>query len=461
MTVPRPTAGERTPTPAARSLAARLGLDRPELRAWALYDCANSAAVTSIITAIFPIYFAKVAAGGHYSPARATQLFSGVTTAALLLVAVLAPVLGAVADVRPWKKRLLAGFAGVGVLATAGLYWVGPGAWLAGAILFLLVNVGLNGSFVFYDALLPLVAREEELDRVSSAGYAIGYLGGGLLLAAQLLLISRPGWFGLAAADATLPARLAFLSVAIWWAAFTIPLLRRVKERSPAAEAGGRGTVAEALARLGNTFRHLRRYRQAVLMLAAFLLYNDGIGTIIRMAAIYGTELGLPSGALIGAILLVQFLGIPAAFLFAGAAGRIGTKPAVLAGLAVYCCVAVLGYYTRTAAHFWALAVLVGLVQGATQALSRSLFASLVPRRLSGQFFGFFSVSDKVAGILGPFLFGIVSATTGSSRGAVLSVIVFFVAGALLLTRVDVEAGRRLAEEDEGGDTQPSGPMAV
>jgi UMF1 family MFS transporter len=438
-------------------LLERLGLHRPELRAWTLYDCANSAAVTTIITAVFPIYFARVAAQGA-APARATAAFAWVTTAALVIVAALSPVLGAVADVRPWKKRLLAAFAALGILATAGLFLVGPGAWIAGAALFLLVNVGLNGSFVFYDALLPHVAREDELDRVSSAGYAVGYLGGGLLLAAQLVLLQEPAWFGLggAGADPTLPARLTFLSVAAWWAVFTVPLLRRVKEHAPPADAAARGAVVQALSRLGATFRHLRRHRQALLMLAAFLLYNDGIGTIIRMAAIYGTELGLESGTLIGAILLVQLLGIPAAFAFAGVAGRIGAKRAVLAGLAVYAGVAVLAYYTRTAAHFWALAVLVGLVQGGTQALSRSLFASLVPRRMSGEFFGFFSVSDKVAGIFGPLVFGLVGAATGSSRGAVLSVIAFFVAGGALLAAVDVERGRREAQEADAAPALPS-----
>jgi UMF1 family MFS transporter len=442
------------PPPRPRpALLERLALHRPELRAWTLYDCANSAAVTSVVTAIFPIYFSTVAARGT-APARATAAYAWVTTAALVAVALLAPLLGAVADVRPWKKRLLGAFAGLGILATAGLSFVGPGAWLAGAGLFLLVNIGLNGSFVFYDALLPHVAREDELDRVSSAGYAIGYLGGGLLLAAQLVLLQRPAWFGLAGADPTLPARLTFLSVAVWWALFTLPLLRTVKERTPPSSVEAGGAALQALARLGTTFRHLRRHRQALLLLAAFLLYNDGIGTIIRMAAIYGTELGLSRGTLIGAILLVQVLGVPAAYAFASLAGRMSAKRAILLGLGVYVVVAVLAYYTSSEAHFWALAVLVGLVQGGTQALSRSLFASLVPRRMSGEFFGFFSVFDKVAGILGPLAFGLVSTATGSSRGAVLSVIAFFVIGAALLARVDVERGRREAEEaDAAGET--------
>lgn len=446
------------PRPIARLLE-RIGLGRAELRAWALYDCANSAAVTSIVTAIFPIYFQKVAGAG-VAPSLTTQRYTVATTAGLALVAVLAPVLGTVADVRPWKKRLLALFAGLGVLATAALFAVGPGDWLLAASLLVVLNVGLNGSFVFYDALLPHVARAGEIDRTSTAGYAIGYLGGGVLLAAQLAVIVKPELVGLGHGDPTLPSRLAFVSVAAWWALFTLPLLRTVRELPPAGAPPGARVVPLAFARLAGTFRSLRHYRQALLMLIAFLVYNDGIGTIIRMAALYGTELGLPSGALIGAILLVQFLGVPAAFVFGALASRIGTRPAILLGLAVYTGVAVLGYFTTTTAHFYALAVLVGLVQGGTQALSRALFASLVPRRLSGEFFGFFAVFEKVSGFVGPLLFGLAIALTGSSRAAVLSIVVFFAVGAALLWRVDVEGGRRAAEAAdaalEAGDGGPA-----
>ncbi|TMA92142.1 MAG: MFS transporter [Deltaproteobacteria bacterium] len=433
-------------------LLARLGLGTPALRAWALYDCANSAAVTSILTAIFPIYFVSVVAA-DLPPALATQRYAVATTASLVLVAVLSPFVGAIADVRPVKKRMLASFMALGVFASASLFFVSRGDSLLGTALLVLVNVGLNGSFVFYDALLPHVAREDELDRVSAAGYAIGYLGGGLLLAVQLVLILYPGLLGLPAgaaatpAQATFPARLAFLTTAIWWAVFTIPLLRRVPEPRIAAEAHGGAplTFRAALTRLGSTFRTLSRHRQATRMLIAFLLYNDGIGTIIRMATAFGTEIGLGSGALIAAILLVQFVGIPFSFLFGSIAEKIGTKRTVLAGLAVYTGIAVLAYFTRTEAHFFALAFLVATVQGGTQALSRSLFAALVPRYLSGEFFAFFGVSEKFAGIFGPAVFATTIAVTGSSRTAVLSVIAFFAVGALILLGVDVEAGQREA----------------
>jgi UMF1 family MFS transporter len=435
-------------------LLERLGLHRPELRAWALYDVANSAYVTTVVTAVFPIYFARVAAR-ELAPAAATARFTAATTVGLLLVAVAAPLLGAVADAAAAKKRLLALFVAVGVLATAGLALVGPGDWVLAAALFVLGTIGLNGSFVFYDALLPHVARPDEVDRVSTAGYALGYVGGGLLLALNLAWIQQPGWFGLPSGpgltpeEASWPARLAFLSVALWWALFSLPLFRRVRE--PATPGGpAAAPVREAFRRLAGTARELRRHPEAAKLLLAFLVYNDGIGTIIRMATIYGTEIGIGQGALIAAILLVQFVGIPFAFLFGRLAGRIGAKRAVLLGLAVYAGISILGWRMSSAAEFFALAVLVGMVQGGTQALSRSLFASLVPAARSGEFFGFFSVMEKAAGLIGPAVFGVVVATSGSSRLAVLVVIVFFVAGALLLTRVDVEAGQRAARATEG-----------
>jgi UMF1 family MFS transporter len=442
----------------------RLCLHRPELRAWALYDVANSAAVTSVVTAIFPIYFARVAAAG-LPPAVATQRYALATTVGLVCVAALAPVLGTLADVRPVKKALLGGFAALGAAATAALALVGHGDWLLGAALLVILNVGLNGSFVFYDALLPHVARGHELDRVSAAGYALGYLGGGVLLAAQLAWITNPRLLGIpagsaaTAAQATLPTRMAFLSVAIWWTAFTVPLLLRVRE--PRVEGSPQQqSVLDAFRRLRRTFGALRRHRQAMLLLLAFLIYNDGIGTIIRMAAIYGTEIGVSRGALIGSILMVQFVGVPCAFLFGGLAGRIGAKRAVLGGLVVYAGIAVLGYRMQTAAHFFALAFLVGVVQGGTQALSRSLFASLVPPSLSGEFFGFFAVSEKVAGIVGPATFAAAIALTGSSRVAILSVVAFFVLGGALLAAVDVEAGQREARqaEEAAGHGQPTRP---
>jgi UMF1 family MFS transporter len=430
----------------------RLALDRPEARAWALYDWANSAFMTTVVTAVFPVYYLKLA-GGMGSDA-AQERYSQATTLALVFSALIAPVLGALADFRGLKKALLASFAAFGALSTGALYFALPGDWAFALSCFFLANVGAAASVVFYDALLPHVARPGEMDRLSASGYALGYLGGGLCLALNLACIQRPEWFalpsgaGLSPAQATLPARLAFLSVAAWWLLFMLPLLLAVKEPPrllESDETAGSSVLRVSFQRLGETFRELRRYRQAFLLLVAFLIYNDGIATIIRMAALYAAAKQLPEGTVIATILAVQFVGIPCALAFGALAPRFGAKRLILAGLVVYTAISVLAFFMTSATHFVLLGVLVALVQGGTQALSRSLFAGLVPRHKSGEFFAFFGIGEKFAGILGPLLYGLVITWTGSAQHAILSVIPFFALGALLLLRVDVESGRASA----------------
>ena len=432
----------------------RLGLHRPELRAWAMYDWATSAMQTVVMTAVFPIFFVKVA-GAHLAPEEATQQLSLVNSIALTLVAVASPILGAVSDLAGNKKVLLAAFMLAGVLATGSMYWIDRGDLTLASALFIIAMIGATGSFVFYESLLPHIAGAGEVDRVSTAGFALGYLGGGVLLALNLAWIQKPEWFGLPSgtglspSDATLPTRLAFVSVALWWGLFSIPLFRRVPEppvRLEPDESKRQISVLGAFTRLGETLRALRGFRHAFVFLLAFLIYNDGIQTIIKMATAYGTEIGIGTGALITAILIVQFVGIPCAFLFGILAGRIGAKRAIFLGLAAYTAISVLGYFMTSATHFFILAGLVGLVQGGTQALSRSLFASMVPRHKSGEFFGFFSVFEKFAGILGPLFFYVAIEITGSSRSAILSIIAFFAIGALLLARVNPAEGARAAQ---------------
>ena len=439
------------PDPSAprRGILAALGLHRPELRAWAMYDWANSAMVTTITTAVFPIYFVKVA-GANLEPSAATQSYANATTIGLVIIAVLSPILGTMADYVAIKKRLLGTFMGVGAAAVACMFFIQRGDLGLATILFILANMGANGSFVFYEALLPHVAREDELDRVSTAAYALGYVGGGLLLIINLLWIQMPGTFGLPSTE--FASRLSFLSVAVWWLLFSIPLFRTVPEppvRTEQDERSGESAIRVAFSRLGETFRALRGYRNAFLMLVAFLIYNDGIGTIIRMATAYGTELGIGQDKLIQAIILVQFVGIPCAFLFGALAGKIGAKKSVFLGLVAYTGISVLGYRMRDGNDFLLLAVLVGVVQGGTQALSRSLFASMIPRHRSGEFFGFWGVFEKFAGIFGPAIFALVLAATGSSRNAILAIIAFFVVGGIILAFVDVEEGQRRARAEE------------
>ena len=422
-----------------------------------MYDWAASAVQTTIMVAVFPIYFVRVA-GADVAPSSATQRLAAVNTIALVVTALLSPVLGALSDSGGLKKRLLAAFMILGAGAVAGMFMIERGDLDLASVLFTLSLIGAAGSFVFYEALLPHIAEPGEIDQVSTAGYAMGYIGGGLLLALNLAWIQKPGWFGLPsgpdvpASLGTLPVRLAFLSVAAWWLLFSIPLFRRVPE--PAArleqdEFSGSGVVQVAFLRLAKTFRELRGYRQAFLMLLAFLIYNDGIQTIIKMATAYGTEIGIGQSALITAILLVQFVGIPCSFLFGSLAARIGAKRSIFLGLVAYTAISILGYFMTNATHFFVLAGMVGVVQGGTQALSRSLFASMIPPHKSGEFFGFFSVFEKFAGIFGPLIFAGTIAATGSSRNAILSVIVFFAAGAILLALVDIDEGRRVAADAE------------
>ena len=442
----------------ATPILERLGLHRPELRAWAMYDWANSAFMVTIVTAVFPIYFSSVAAA-DLEPATASFRFAVTTTVALSFVAVLAPVLGALADFAGIKKKMLGACLGLGVVATACMFFIQQGDWVLAALLFAFANIGVTSSLVFADSLLPHIASPAELDRVSTAGYALGYLGGGLLLVVNLAWIQAPEAFGLSGAE--LASRLSFVSVAIWWLGFSIPLFRKVPEPVRTLEAdehAGESAIRASFVRLGETLRELRGYRQAFLMLLAFLVYNDGIGTIIRMATTFGTEIGLEQGDLITAVVLVQFVGVPFAFVFGQLAARIGAKRAIFLSLVVYTVISVLAYGMTTATGFYALALLVGMVQGGSQALSRSLFASMVPRHKSAEFFGFFGVFEKFAGIIGPGVFAVMILLTGSSRGAILSLITFFVVGGLLLSRVDVEAGQAAARRAEAdlraaGDT--------
>jgi UMF1 family MFS transporter len=446
-----------SPSISWRGILERLGLHRPELRAWALYDWANSAVVTTIIAAVFPIYFYRVAGAG-LSAGVGTRRYAVATVIAMAALALVAPLLGAMADLAAVKKKMLALFIGVGAPATAAMFLIHTGDWLLALVLFVIVQLSVAGTFVFYDSLLPHIATPEEVDRVSTTGYALGYIGGGLLLALNLAWIQFPSWFGLPHGDnlsdaqATLPTRLAFLSVAVWWVVFSIPLFVRVPEATirAADDADGSGrALRDTLAQLRETLRALRQYKQAGLMLVAFLIYNEGIGTIIKMAAIYGAEIGLEQGAMIGSILLVQFVGIPSTILFGALAGKVGAKSSIFLGLTVYLGIAILGYVLRSDTQFLILALLVGMVQGGTQALSRSLFASLIPKERSAEFFAFFALSEKLAGVLGPGLFTLTIIFTGSSRYAVASVILFFLAGGLLLSQVDVRSGRRAAQASE------------
>jgi UMF1 family MFS transporter len=410
---------------------------------WCLYDWANSAFAATIMAAVLPVFYSSVA-GANLSKTTASSYWGYTNTIAMLIVACTAPILGALADHSGIKKRFLALFAGMGVVSTAMLVWVGRGDWFLASLLYIIGMIGFSGGNNFYDSLLPHVAGEKDIDRISSYGYALGYLGGGILLAFNLAMILKPHWFGIL--DAEWGTRYSFLTVGVWWTFFSIPILKNVPEPPIVPIAGESSNPLRAsIQRLSLTFHNLRQYREALKFLVAFWLYNDGIGTIISMAAIFGAEINIPQSHLIGSILAVQFIGIPFSILFGRLAGWMGTKRAIFLGLAVYTIISLGGYFIQTALHFWILAVLVGFVQGGTQALSRSLFGTMIPKSRSAEFFSFYDVSSKFAGIIGPCVFGIVGQMTGSSRLSVVALVIFFIGGGLILLTVNEKEGRARA----------------
>ena len=432
------------------SLLARIGLRTPALRAWALYDVGMAAVFTIIVTAVFPIYFAKAAAA-TLPPAVASARFSLGSAIALLLAVVISPLLGAVADARPIKKRVLVLSVGVGAIATAAMGLAGRGDWAFALFAFGVLNVAVNGSHVVYDAILPHIANPAELDRASTAAYGVHYLGGGIVLLAALFVIQNPAAVGLgalAARDGTLPTRLVFVGVAIWWALFTVPLIRRVPEPPSAPRPPGvpapsvSQAAAGAFATLARTVRTLRALPNTGRFLLGFIFYNDGINTIIRLAAVYGAELKLRDSALIAAIVMVQFVGIPFAFAFGALADRVGAKRAVLGAIAVYGVISAIAYGMKTERDFYLLAALVATVQGGAQALSRSMYASMTPASRSGEFFALFSVFSRFGGLIGQVAFFVITSLTGSSRLGILSVVALFAAGGTLLARVNLVQGR-------------------
>jgi UMF1 family MFS transporter len=422
-------------------LLARVGLVTPEQRAWAWYDWANSVYFTTVITAVFPSFYATYAAKG-LEPAQATARFGLITTVSVLVVALISPILGAMADYSGVKKRLLGIFMVIGVLSCAAMVLIGEGDITLASALFFIGNIGVSGSLVFYDSLLPHVATPGETDRVSSAGYAMGYLSGGILLLLNLAWILKPEMFGFATTVSAI--RASFVSVAIWWAVFSIPLFRNVPE--PPSDGAGQGmAISEAFKRLSRTFKEIRRYRNAFLLFIAMLLYQDGIQTIIRMSSVYGAEVGVEQTMQIAAFVMVQFVGIPFAFLFGALGSRIGTKTCIFIAIGVYIIAAGLAYFMTSVIHFFLLAFLVAMVLGGSQALSRALFARLIPQDRTSEFFGFYAVSERFATVFGPLLFTISVMVTGSSRTAILAIIGLFIAGAFVLSKVDEAEGTRAA----------------
>ncbi|MFO7982480.1 MAG: MFS transporter [Desulfuromonadales bacterium] len=414
---------------------------------WCMYDWANSAFATVVLAAVLPVYFATLVpeGGAHLNilgwrrTVPAAALWGYAVSASMIIVAVFAPYLGALADRRKSRRLMLMLFCLIGVGATGLLFFAGPGHYLVAAGLFVVANVGFATSNVFYNAFLPALARGEEMDRLSARGFAFGYIGGGLMLLLAFTIIQWHPVFGFP--DKGLATRAAFVLTALWWGLFAIPTFRLVKEEafvhSPAR------MPQKGLLDYLRTLADIVRYPQLLLFLIAFLFYNDGIQTIIVVSAIFGkTELGLSQTTVLACFLVIQFVAMPGALLFGFLAERWNAKGALTLSLLIFTGITVYAYYMREAWEFWVLAILVAIVLGGSQALSRSLFASLVPQGKEAEFFGFYSISYRFASILGPLVFALITDLTGSARLSILALAGFFIIGMGLLAKVDVARGR-------------------
>jgi UMF1 family MFS transporter len=386
---------------------------------------------TTVMAGFFPVFF-KLYWNAGSDAVVSTARLGFTNSAASIVILVAAPILGAIADGGGARKKFLGVFTALGIVTSAGLWFVAQGDWAMAALVYFLAAVGFSGGIIFYDALIVAVSPPDRYDEVSAFGFSLGYIGGGVLFAVNVAMTLSPATFGLA--DDAAAVRLSFVTVAVWWLIFSIPLFRQVPE--PPRTGDTASAVASGLRSLAKTLREHRTHRMAGVFLIAYFFYIDGVHTIIRMAVDYGLSLGFPAESLIIALLITQFVGFPAALAFGLVARRVGPKPTLYFGVVVYVAVTVYAYFMTSVMEFYVLAVVVGLVQGGVQAISRSLYARFVPPAQSGEFFGFFNMLGRFAAIVGPSLVAITGLLTGSSRLGILSVIIVLVIGAVLLAFV-------------------------
>lgn len=428
-------------------------LNTPRKKAWfgwCMYDWANSAFATVILASVLPVYFASLVppGGAQFSlfgwqrTVPAAALWGYAVSLSMLMVAVVAPWIGALGDRLGIRRRLLILFCLLGAVATGLLAFAGPGQYLLAAGLFIIANIGFAAGNIFYNAFLPALATEQELDRLSSRGFALGYVGGGLMLLIAFVLIQFHRFFGLA--DIGSATRVSFLLTGLWWGLFALPTFRYVREEvfvhSPAPLLRGlRGYL--------QIFTQMRRYPDLLLFLVAFLFYNDGIQTIIAVSAIFGREeLGLSQTTILSVFLMIQFVAMPGSLLYGRAAERWGAKRSILAGLLLFIVVTIYAYTMHKGWEFWVLGFVVALIFGGLQAISRSLFAALVPPGKSAEFFAFYAISGKFASVAGPLIFALIADLTGSTRLSILALASLFIVGLLLLLGVDVARGKSAAQ---------------
>ena len=416
-------------------------LKRKRVISWALYDWANSAFATTVMAGFFPLFFKSFWAA-DLSPAESTAVIGTTNSLAGLFIMLLAPILGAYSDLGKLKKKFLAFFALLGVLSTGYLYFIPQGDWVIAASLYALAVVGFSGGNIFYDSLIVSVSKQDQRHKVSSLGFSMGYLGGGLLFVVNVLMYLNPAWFGLSSQSEAI--LWSFLSVAIWWAVFSLPLFMSVEEKSNTEISKGLfENITEAFKAVVSTLREIKKHKRVAMFLIAYWLYIDGVDTIVRMAIAYGSDIGLDASSMITALLLTQFVGFPATLVFGIYADKIGFKKILTIGISIYILISFYAYYMSTALEFYILAGTVGLVQGGVQAISRSFFSTIIPMNKEAQFFGFYNLVGKSAVFLGPVLVSWVALIFGNPRFGILSLLFLLVPGLILLWMVpDKELAR-------------------
>ena len=416
--------------------------NKKEILSWSLYDWANSTFSTTVMAGFFPIFFKQY--WSTSAEVTVTTWYLGLANSiASILVATLAPFLGAIADKASVKKRLLIFFAFLGIISTGTLSIINQGQWVIAIVFYVTASIGFMSANIFYDSLLPSVAPKEKRDFVSSFGYALGYIGGGILFLINVLMYLKPELFGIS--DAASAIKLSFLTVAIWWAVFSIPIMVFVKEPSVSENIGITNSIKLGFNQLKSTIATIKKFKVVTTFLIAYWFYIDGVDTVIRMAVDYGTSIGFSTSALITALLLVQFIAFPATLIYNWFASKIGIKRGIFIGIIGYVLISIFASLVSKEWHFYAIAVMIACFQGGIQALSRSLYSTIIPKSNAAEFFGFYNMFGKFAAIIGPPLVGYIGLVTGNPRIGILSVIMLFVLGGIMLAKVDVEEGERVA----------------
>ena len=426
-------------------------MNKKQIYSWALYDWANSAFATTVMAGFFPIFFSQYWSNPDNLSVSTFYLGLG-NSIASLIVALLAPILGAIADRGSYKKKFLIFFAFLGIVMTLGLGFIAQGMWPIALLVYIFSTIGFSGANIFYDSLLPSVSNEKNVDDVSALGFSLGYLGGGILIIINFLMISYPASFGLV--DAVEATKYAFISVGVWWALFSIPLMLFVEEPKFHESENLSDSVINGLIQFRNTFNDLKKLKVVATFLLAYWLYIDGVDTVVRMAANFAFTLGFDQASIMGALVLIQLVAFFATLIYIKISNYIGLKNGIYLGILGYCVILFAGYFVESITHFYIVALLIGCFQGGIQSISRSLYSRIIPENKSAEFYGFYNMLGKFAAVFGPVLMGsvtlflsnIVDDEIKAARFGLLSIMILFILGAYVFSKVDIKQGEVMAK---------------